>query len=145
MNNNNFILQHYQLVKKENIIFAKWCKKYNLLYMDVHILLSIDESTGQSEPTKLSEELLIPKQSITSMLDKLEKKGYIIRTHSEHDRRKINVTLTKDGIKIVKQARTAINKAELEILKQIDKEQLNNILKTYEKIIEITQSSLLGS
>lgn len=145
MNKNNFMLQHFQLVKKENIVFTKWCKKYNLLYMDTHMLLSIDESNGTSEPTKLSEELLIPKQSITSMLDKLEKKGYIERTHSADDRRKVNITLTDDGAKIVKKVRQAIEHAEQEILKEITKEKLDELLKTYAKIIEITKVSLLGS
>lgn len=144
MNKNNFMLQHFQLVKKENIVFTKWCKKYNLLYMDTHMLLSIDESNGVSEPTKLSEELLIPKQSITSMLDKLEKKGYIKRTHSADDRRKVNISLTDDGAKIVKKVRQAINEAEQEILKEISKEKLDELLKTYEKIIEITTLNLLG-
>lgn len=144
MNKNNFMLQHFQLVKKENIVFTKWCKKYNLLYMDTHMLLSIDESNGTSEPTKLSEELLIPKQSITSMLDKLEKKGYIERTHSADDRRKVNITLTDDGAKIVKKVRQAINEAEQEILKEISKEKLDELLKTHEKIIEITELNLLG-
>lgn len=145
MNTNNFIMQHFQLVKKENIVFTKWCKKYNLLYMDAHMLLSIDESHGVSEPTKLSEELLIPKQSITSMLDKLEKKGYIKRSHSADDRRKVNISLTDEGIKIVKKVRQAVINAEQEILKEIKQERLDEMLKTYEKIIEITKSNLLGS
>lgn len=144
MNTNNFMLQHFQLVKKENLVFTKWCKKYNLLYMDTHMLLSIDESHGVSEPTKLSEELLIPKQSITSMLDKLEKKGYIKRTHSADDRRKVNISLTDEGIKIVKKVRQAINNAEQEILKEIKQEKLDEMLKTYEQIIDITKSNLLG-
>ena len=145
MENNSFITDHYQLVKMENIIFTKWCKKYNILYMDAHLLLSIEESKGISEPTKLSEELLIPKQSITSMLDKLEKKGYILRTHSEKDRRKINISLTDCGRKIVNTIRLALNETEKDILKQINKEEMDNMLNTYKKIIEITEKSLLGN
>lgn len=101
MENNSLITNHYKLVKMENIIFTKWCKKNNISYVGANLLLSIKDSNGKSEPTKLSEELLIPKQSITSMLDKLEKKGYILRTHSAKDRRKINISLTDCGKKIV--------------------------------------------
>lgn len=145
MDNNSFITDHYQLVKMENLIFTKWCKKYNILYMDAHLLLSIEESKGISEPTKLSEELLIPKQSITSMLDKLEKKGYILRTHSAKDRRKINILLTESGKKIVQTIQAAFKMTEKEILKQINKEEMDNMLNTYKKIIEITKKSLLGN
>lgn len=144
MENNSFITDHYQLVKMENIIFTKWCKKYNILYMDAHLLLSIEESKGTSEPTKLSEELLIPKQSITSMLDKLEKKGYILRTHSEKDRRKINISLTESGKKIVETIQAAFKMTEKEILNHLNKDEINNMLNTYKKMIEITEKTLLG-
>lgn len=144
MENNSFITDHYQLVKMDNIIFTKWCKKYNILYMDAHLLLSIEESKGTSEPTKLSEELLIPKQSITSMLDKLEKKGYILRTHSEKDRRKINISLTESGKKIVETIQAAFKMTEKEILNHLNKDEINNMLNTYKKMIEITEKTLLG-
>lgn len=142
MNNHSFISKHYYLVRMENLIFTKWCKKYNIAYIDAHLLLSIDESNGQSEPTKLSEELLIPKQSITSMLDKLEKKGYILRTHSVNDRRKINISITESGKKIIKMARLAFDKTEQEILKQVNKEEINTMLNTYKNIIDITAETL---
>lgn len=144
MNNHSFISRHYYLVRMENLIFTKWCKKYNIAYMDAHLLLSIDESDGKSEPTKLSEELLIPKQSITSMLDKLEQKGYITRDHSTEDRRKINITLTESGKKIINIVRLAFEKTEQEILKQINKEEIDNMLDTYTNIIDTTSKTLLG-
>ena len=144
MENYSFITDHYQLVKMENIIFTKWCKKYNILYMDAHLLLSIEESNGKSEPTKLSEELLIPKQSITSMLDKLEKKGYILRTHSAKDRRKINISLTESGKKIVQTIQAPFKMTEKEILKHLNKNEIDTMLNTYKKIIDITEETLLG-
>ncbi len=137
MNNHSFISKHYYLVRMENLIFTKWCKKYNIAYIDAHLLLSIDESNGQSEPTKLSEELLIPKQSITSMLDKLEKKGYILRTHSVNDRRKINISITENGKKIVGPIQAAFIMAEREILKHLDKDEIDTMINTYKKILDI--------
>lgn len=144
MENNSFITNHYKLVKMENIIFTKWCKKYNISYMDANLLLSIEYSNGTSEPTKLSEELLIPKQSITSMLDNLEKKGYILRTHHEKDRRKINISLTDCGKKIVQTIQAAFIMTEKEILKHLNQDEINTILNTYKKIIDITAETLLG-
>ncbi len=144
MNNYNFITRHYKLVKIENMIFIKWCKKYNIPYMYAHLLLSIYDDEEYSNPTKLSETLLIPKQSITSILDKLEKKGYIIRNHSEKDRRKIDISLTEDGIKVVHTLRNAYNMIEEKVLKQININEIENMLDTYEKIIEITAEHLFG-
>ncbi len=144
MENNSLITNHYKLVKMENIIFTKWCKKNNISYVGANLLLSIKDSNGKSEPTKLSEELLIPKQSITSMLDKLEKKGYILRTHSAKDRRKINISLTDCGKKIVQTIQEAFIVTEEEILKHFKQDEINTMLNTYEKIIDITEETLLG-
>ncbi len=145
MENNSLITNHYKLVKMENIIFTKWCKKNNISYVGANLLLSIKDSNGKSEPTKLSEELLIPKQSITSMLDKLEKKGYILRTHSAKDRRKINISLTDCGKKIVQTIQEAFIVTEEEILKHLKQDEINTMLNTYEKIIDITEETLLGN
>ena len=144
MENNSLITNQYKFVKMENIIFTKWCKKNNISYVGANLLLSIKDSNGKSEPTKLSEELLIPKQSITSMLDKLEKKGYILRTHSAKDRRKINISLTDCGKKIVQTIQEAFIVTEEEILKHLKQDEINTMLNTYEKIIDITEETLLG-
>ncbi len=143
MENNSFITNHYKLVKMENIIFTKWCKKYNISYVDANLLLSIGYSNSISEPTKLSEELLIPKQSITSMLDNLEK-SYILRTHHEKDRRKINISLTDCGKKIVQTIHAAFIMTEKEILKHLNQDEINTIPNIYKKIIDITAETLLG-
>ena len=145
MENNSLITNHYKLVKMENIIFTKWCKKNNISYVGANLLLSIKDSNGKSEPTKLSEELLIPKQSITSMLDKLEKKGYILRTNTAKNRRKINISLTDCGKKIVQTIQEAFIVTEEEILKHLKQDEINTMLNTYEKIIDITEETLLGN
>ena len=79
----DFLRKHNILVKKENSIFAEICKHYNMSYADINMLDAIYDRNKITEPTVLAEELLIPKQTITSMLDKLEKKGYVKRQHTE--------------------------------------------------------------
>ncbi len=78
------------------------------------------------------------------MLDKLEKKGYILRTHSAKDRRKINISLTDCGKKIVQTIQEAFIVTEEEILKHLKQDEINTMLNTYEKIIDITEETLLG-
>ena len=99
----DFLRKHNILVKKENSIFAEICKHYNMSYADINMLDAIYDRNKITEPTILAEELLIPKQTITSMLDKLEKKGYVKRQHNENDRRKVNVMLLPKGEKLLLQ------------------------------------------
>lgn len=57
-------------------------------------LLKLKPQTTQKE---LSEILDMRSQSLGELLSKLEKKGYIIRTQSQNDKRVVEVTLTEQG------------------------------------------------
>jgi MarR family 2-MHQ and catechol resistance regulon transcriptional repressor len=54
-------------------------------------------SKGPLPIQKISEKLKIPSGSITYVVDKLEKKGFVERAAVPEDRRKTNVMLTDEG------------------------------------------------
>ncbi|MCD9021525.1 MarR family winged helix-turn-helix transcriptional regulator [Cohnella silvisoli] len=60
-------------------------------------ILELVFSKGPQPIQKISEKLSIPSGSITYVVDKLEKKGYVQRIPIPGDRRKTNVTLTEEG------------------------------------------------
>lgn len=135
----DFLRKHNILVKKENSIFAEICKHYNMSYADINMLDAIYDRNKITEPTILAEELLIPKQTITSMLDKLEKKGYVKRKHNENDRRKVNVHLMPKGENLLLQVQKTIDFAENYIMENMGKEVLENMLVQYNKIIDLLE------
>ena len=49
------------------------------------------------EPSMISDSLFMPRQTMTSLLDQLEKNGLILRERSLTDRRRINLALTEKG------------------------------------------------
>lgn len=138
----DFLRKHNILVKKENSIFAEICKHYNMSYADINMLDAIYDRNKITEPTILAEELLIPKQTITSMLDKLEKKGYVKRQHNENDRRKVNVMLLPKGEKLLLQVQRTIDYAERYIMNHIGKNELEDMLNKYQKIISLLQEAV---
>lgn len=135
----HFLRKHNILVKKENSIFAAICKNYNMSYADINMLDAIYDRNKITEPTVLAEELLIPKQTVTSMLDKLEKSGYVKRKHNENDRRKINVHLMPKGENLLLQVQKTIDFAENYIMENMGKEVLENMLVQYNKIIDLLE------
>lgn len=135
----DFLRKHNILVKKENSIFAEICKHYNMSYADINMLDAIYDRNKITEPTILAEELLIPKQTITSMLDKLEKSGYVKRKHNENDRRKVNVHLMPKGENLLLQVQKTIDFAENYIMENMGKEVLENMLVQYNKIIDLLE------
>lgn len=64
---------------------------------DNFMILELLYNKGPQPIQKISERLEIPSGSITYVIDKLEKKGYVERRQSQEDRRTSNAVLTDDG------------------------------------------------
>lgn len=78
-------------------IFAKKLKKYNINEINPaqgRILFVLWENDG-IPIRQLSEKTLLKKSTLTSMLDRLEDMGYIVRVPSKNDRRKIIIKRTE--------------------------------------------------
>ncbi|MDU6249738.1 MAG: MarR family transcriptional regulator, partial [Paeniclostridium sordellii] len=60
------------------------------------------KNNGEITMTDLCEKLNIEKGSLTTMVDDLNKKGYLTRTRDSRDRRKYILNLTSEGDNIAK-------------------------------------------
>ena len=89
--------RHFSLAQIENRIYAEWCKKRGISYSWLLILDMILRAKDGIEPAMISDSLFMPRQTMTSLLDQLEKNGLILRERSLTDRRRINLTLTEKG------------------------------------------------
>ncbi len=64
--------------------------------------LAVLEGAGQPlSPTTISERLIVSTASVTSLLDTLERRGLVIRLPDPDDRRRLLVSLTDDGQRVV--------------------------------------------
>jgi len=91
----------------------------------------------QSKPANLStlNERMVSKMSNTTRLvDKLMKKGYVDRIVCMSNRRKVEISITKEGLKSLSEMDKVMDKAEKEILvnfSDIELEQLNLLLNKF--------------
>lgn len=96
------------------------------------MILELLYSKGPHPVQKISETLSIPSGSITYVVDKLEKKGFVQRQPSPTDRRASNVVLTEKGNElfdeIFPQHVETISK-NLSFISNEEKEQLIELLK----------------
>ena len=65
------------------------------------VLIFIHRSETSVSPLMISEFFKITKPSVTSMINVLEKEGYIIKKSSLEDGRSYSLTLTKEGNTLV--------------------------------------------
>lgn len=69
---------------------------------ELHAMLYLSAHTDREiYPSTLSDALHVTRARITSTLSSLRKKGYVAMDLCENDRRRMRVTLTEDGMRLV--------------------------------------------
>ncbi|MDD4213164.1 MAG: MarR family transcriptional regulator [Bacilli bacterium] len=68
---------------------------------EMHVLEAIDKAENATM-SQIANSLLITAGTLTIAINRLVKKGYVIREHGDTDRRKIFVTLTEKGQEVKK-------------------------------------------
>lgn len=87
----------------------------------------------------VTEKLCIPKQTSCSLLNGLEKKGYITRKINAKDKRNKIITLTKKGIKFAEPILEKLEKLDTDMLASLKDEDIvkyTNCLKELIKFME---------
>lgn len=65
---------HFMLADQEKRIYSKWGHKQGISPVNIHLLTCISNSRQGVEPYVLADKMLIPRQTMTVLLDQLEKK-----------------------------------------------------------------------
>ncbi len=99
---------HEDLITSADAI-GLFCRLHMNTKMDIPIrpsqmgvLIFIHRSETLVSPLMISEFFKITKPSVTSMINALEKKGYIIKKSSPDDGRSYSLTLTEEGLILIK-------------------------------------------
>jgi DNA-binding MarR family transcriptional regulator len=87
------------------------------------ILFLLEEDSPQTM-TDLSQALHIDNSTVTGLIDRLEKSGFVRRTDHTSDRRKWSVSISSDGLGEIARARTVIRRINKEIESGFSKEDL---------------------
>ena len=77
-------------------LYTPWLKPLGLTYTQYIVLLVLWEKDGISV-TEIGERLMLDNGTLSPLLKKMEKAGYVERRRSREDERVVVVTLTEDG------------------------------------------------
>jgi len=106
-------------------------KPYGISNQQFNILRILKGQKGNAATIKLLSERMIDKMSNTSRLvEKLKQKGYITREECETDRRRVDIFITEDGLRITEVCSIAIRR-EVEDglnINSVEAESLNLLL-----------------
>ena len=117
-----------ELIRKYNSLLDK----YGLTYTQFVIMMYLwDKKT--SNVKKISETMLLDSSTLTPLLKKLEKKGYIARNKSLMDERNLSIELTKEGKEL--EEKTSHVPLEMEEICALNNEEVNNLRSAVTKLL----------
>ena len=87
-------------------------------------------------PSELARLMLRSSYSMTQLIDRLEKDGFIVRDHNNKDRRIVNVRITSPGLEYVIQSLTHNDVAEKEVMSVLDNDEIERFRNTIRKLRE---------
>lgn len=106
----------------------------------VSVILSMMFNPNAVEPAQLAERVLISRQAMTTILDKLERLGYVERINHPNDRRKKQLRLTAEGVVFGKRVYEELVDFEKETMSALTKEELAIFDRLSEKVLKSLSS-----
>ena len=120
-----FTAQHRLRMHMKDELMAAGVK---ITMVQAGILFLLKEKNGQAM-SQLSRRLLLDNSTITGLIDRLEKSGFVLRKANPKDRRIFLIHITPQGVKEVNKAKTVINKVNEEIMADFSFDEIESFKK----------------
>ena len=92
---------------------------------------------------ELSKGMYLHPSTISGVVDRLEKKRYVVRDRTEKDRRVVKVRLTPKGKMLVRKAPNPVQGKMIYGLRKLKREKLNLIHESVQELVEIMEAQNL--
>lgn len=92
-------------------------------------ILFLLEKNGPMQMNELSDAMYIENSTVTGLVDRMEKKGFVRRTPVEGDRRKWNIEITGEGIEEMHRAGAIISSINSQITEGFSTRELESFTK----------------
>lgn len=131
---NDFFDRYYKSWWGIDAAYEKIAADCDVTYNVMNILSLLYRHRTPMPQNELSKELHLSNQTVTSVVDNLEKKGLVTRSIPEDDRRKRIVTLTDEGRAIGRHVGRTMRQVELAAFAELSEEEQNALVSIMEKL-----------
>lgn len=111
-----------------------------ITYPQYLVLLVLWEK-DQQPVNDIAKRLHLETNTVTPLLQRMEKAGFIVRKRGEKDTRQRIVSLTPKGIAMREQAKTIPDDLSKQVLQYVSMEEITNIIPSLDKLIEGLQQT----
>jgi len=98
------------------------------------LLLQSIKSSGEVSIGKLAEDISLSQATVTSILDRLEQRGYVTRARSTTDKRRVHAYLTELGKQTVKKAPALLQHSFVSRFGKLESWEQNMIIASLQRI-----------
>ncbi len=119
--------------------FQEISKKYGITGPQLWALKTV-AANGSLSLGELSKKMYLHPSTISGVVDRLEKKGFVVRDRGQEDRRVVKVQLTPRGKKIVAKAPNPIQGKMIYGLNRLKKKELTSIYDAVKELVEIVEA-----
>jgi DNA-binding MarR family transcriptional regulator len=113
--------------------------KFGITGPQLWALNTISKNEGLSLG-ELSEKMYLRPSTITGLVDRLEKRGYVVRDRDQRDRRVVKILLTPNGKALVKRAPNPIQGKMIYGLRGLNRGELSSIYDSIQKLVKIMEA-----
>lgn len=113
--------------------------KFGITGPQLWVLKTIYQN-GNLSLSELSKRMYLHPSTVSGVVDRLEKKGYVLRDRDREDRRVIKVQLTVKGKRLVHKAPNPVQGRMIYGLRKLEKVKLNLIYNSVQKLVEIMEA-----
>ena len=103
-------------------------KRYEASLIRFNIMSALFKNGGEMTPSEISEIVFREKNSITAVINTLERQGVVRREPSTNDRRSVKVVITDKGWKEANRLSPIAQELSREVLSNMDKKQVEDLV-----------------
>lgn len=132
-----YISVSFSVTKKAEALIKEQIGNDGDLTNDQHYTLRYMHRAGSCTSSELAEVFEVKKSAITAIINRMWEKGLIQRTRDENDRRVVYLTLTDKGKELYLKTEERITRLVESFITSFDQQEIEQFIKTYEKLNEI--------
>ena len=132
-----------------SMIVHRWVRVIHAIFLrlktpmtPIKVLLYLKLFQNDVEPSVIADFICVPRQTMTSILDGMEKDGLIVRQEHPSDRRRKLVRFARKGSALAERVLKEIRRHEAKAMESLTPEELSGMLASMRKFSEALESSV---
>lgn len=139
---NEQIERYYRSWFRTNDLYDAWAKRHNIATNTLFALYVINTNKPECTQSQICNQLFLPKQTVSQILNELEKKGYVFKEVNLNDRRNKNIKFTEKGVAFAIEILGELKAAEIKAFGQLKEKELINIMDNFELLNNTLETGL---